>query len=67
MLANPHLELADRLAVGGLSHQLGAVLRLATRSLEEHDEFAGHGQGDLTSVILLDQRQGEVHPCGDAC
>src|ERR1700730_9094566 len=66
MLADPHLQLAEGHTVGGLSRQLGAVLRLATWSLEEHDELPSDRQGDLPSMIFLDQRQGEVHPGGDA-
>jgi hypothetical protein len=67
VVGQPRLKLAQRLALGHLSGQLGAELRLAARALEEHDEPARHLQCQLAAVVLLDQSERQVHSGGDAC
>ena len=61
VLGDPVLELAQRLALGGLRRELRAELRLAARALHEHDEPARHLQCRLAAEVLLDQREREVH------
>ncbi len=65
MLADPRLEVPEGLAIGDLGHQGNTELRLATGALQEHHELSGHGQGDLASMVLLDQREREIHPSRD--
>ena len=61
VLGDPGLELAQRLALGGLGASWRAELRLAAGALEEHDEPAGDLERDLAAEVLLDERQREVH------
>src|SRR5947207_2728977 len=66
VIGDPGLKLAQRLAVRRLHRELGAELRLAARPLEEHDQLARDAERELPSVILLDERQRQVHAGGDA-
>ena len=53
-------------ALALLQRQRGAELRLAARPLEEDHQLARHRQGEVAAEILLDQRQRQVDPGGDA-
>jgi hypothetical protein len=39
-----------------------AVLRLAARANEKHDQLAGYCQRSLMAVIFLHQREREIDP-----
>jgi F0F1-type ATP synthase membrane subunit b/b' len=67
VLDDASLHLAQRLALGLLGGERGAELRLVAGAAEEQDEVAGDGQRELAVVVVLDQRQREIHPGGDAC
>lgn len=66
VLADPLLDLAQGLAAGGLSSELGAELRLITRAPEEDDEMAGDGERGVPAVVFLDQGEREIDACGDS-
>ncbi len=46
--------------------QLRAELRLAAAPPHEHHEPRGHGVGELGTVVVSDECEGEIHPGGDA-
>src|SRR5438093_956586 len=66
VIGDPGLQLAQRVAVGRLHGELGAELRLAAGALQEHDQLAGDAERELAPVVLLDEREGQVHAGGDA-
>jgi len=60
------LELPQTLTLGELGVELGTELGLPARSLEKEHEIARHLERELPAVILLHERQGEIHPCRHA-
>ena len=63
---DPLLQLAQRLALGGLRGELGAELRLPAGALHEQHEPARDLERRRAAEVLLDQREREVHAGGDA-
>ena len=63
---DPALQVAQRALGGGPCAQPGAELRLAARAVQEDDEVAGDAQRGLGTVVVLDERQGEVDARGHA-
>ena len=66
VVGDPGLQLAQRLALGGLRGELRAELRLAAGALQEQHEPARRLERDLAAEVLLDQRERQVHAGGDA-
>ena len=66
VVRQPLLELAQRLAVGHLSGELGAELGLPAGTLEEQHEPAGGLERHVAPEVLLHQREREVHARGHA-
>ena len=60
------LQFAQRFVLGELHRELRAELRLSAGPLQEHDQLARHRQRDVAAVVLLDQRQCQVHSRGHA-
>lgn len=54
-------HLAQRRGDAGGDREALGELRLATGALKEHDRPSRHGTGDVGTVVLLDEREGEVH------
>jgi hypothetical protein len=66
VVEDPALEVADLVAVGELGTELDAELRLVARAPEEQHEHAGDDQRHVAPQVVLDQRERQVHPRGDA-
>ncbi len=62
MVESEGLQVADGVALGKLRRELGAELRLAARPLDEEHQLACHRERHLAAVVLLDHREGQVHP-----
>ena len=52
----------ERVALGRAGPRGGAELRLAAGPLQEHDQPAGDGEGDVAAEVLLDQREARSMP-----
>src|SRR4051812_45809890 len=63
---HPFLEVPQRLALGDLRPEMRAELRLAAGAADEEHEPAGGLERHLAPEVLLDQREGQVHPGGHA-
>ncbi len=66
MLADPCLELAQRVPRGALRVELRAELRLTAGTLHVHDELARDGAGNVLAHVVGDEREREIHARGDA-
>ena len=64
MGADPVVERCEPLAP--LQVQGGAELGLSAGPLQEHHQPPGHREGDVATEVLLDHRQGQIDPGGDA-
>ncbi len=65
VVEHPQFQFAEEV-VAFLRLQVPAELRLAAGPLEEQHEFLRHGERDGLAVVLLDQREREVHAGRDA-
>ena len=57
---------ADAVVLGDLRLERSAELALVGRPAEEQHEAPGDGERDVAAVVVLDQRQRQVHAGGDA-
>lgn len=60
VLADPLLEVAQRLPAGGLGGQLGTELGLVAGAAQKDDQMAGDGEGHVPAEVLLDQGERQV-------
>ena len=65
VLADPALQLSERIARRALGAELGAELRLTSRALHVHDELSGDSAGRVLTHVVRDERQCEIHARGD--
>jgi hypothetical protein len=65
MFQHPEFELAEEI-VAPLCLEMAAELRLPAGTLEEEHELLRHGERNGLAVVLLDERECEVHARGDA-
>lgn len=60
------LNLLDLGFAGHLRGEMSTELGLTARALQEHDHVARHDQGQLSSVILFDKSECQIHARGYA-
>ena len=62
MFGDERQRLAQRPRSARAHRQLGAELRLPTGPMGEQHQLAGHGQGQLAAVVVLDEGQARSIP-----
>ena len=66
VVAEPGQQVTHRLGVGGLPGQQGGELRLPAGALQVDDQLTGDGGRGLVSVVVGDEREGQIDAGGDA-